>query len=330
MAKVKSEKPLFESFVTTQTAKEAFDSVLADIGATRPKQDAIDKRIIADVVKKTSTFTGSRSKMPGIIDTPADAGGLPEYRSAEPPADADHDGIPDAWEKAHGLDPKNGADGAAYCPDGYTNLEHYLNELASSPAEKRPSADPKYHETIHKRATAAVSAAAVADEAKREAAIKVVEAHYVGINDIHFDRDAALKAAAGDADAVARARARAATDVTAVHKRFTQDLAALLTPEQCDIVKDRMTYDVRVLTFKVYCEMLPALTDPQKETIRGLLLAGREEALVAGSAGEKHEKFRIAKGRIANYLSQQGYDLKKAEAEWNAKRKAEPPKKPAD
>jgi hypothetical protein len=214
--------------------------------------------------------------------------------------------------------------------DGYTNLEHYLNELASPPAEKRPSADPKYRDTINKRATAAVSAAGITDEAKRAAAVKVVEAHYVGINDVHFERDAAVKSAAGDQDAIARARDRAAADVTAVHKKFTQDLAALLTPQQCDIVKDKMTYDVRVLTFKAYCEMLPDLTDRQKETVRGLLLAGREEALVAGSAGEKHEKFRAAKGKIANYLSGQGYDLKKAEAEWNAKRKADPPKKPSD
>jgi hypothetical protein len=330
MAKVKSDKPLFESFVTTQTAQEAFESVLADVGATRPKQDAIDKRIIADVRKKTSTYTGSRGKLPGIIDTPADAGGLPEYKSAEPPRDSDHDGIPDDWEKAHGLDPKDAADGAAYCPDGYTNLEHYLNELASPPAEKRPSDDPKYRDTIRKRAAAAVSAADVADESKREAAIKVVEAHYVEINDIHFDRTVAVEAAAGNQDASAKARAKAEADVAAVHKKFTQDLAALLTPEQCDVVKDKMTYDVRLLTFKVYCEMLPDLTDEQKAKIRELLLAGREEALVAGSAGEKHEKFRVAKGKIANYLSRQGYDLKKVEAEWNAKRKADPPKKPTD
>ena len=135
MAKVKSDKPLFEPFVKTQTAKEAFESVLADVGATRPKQDAIDKRVIADVRKKTSTFTGIQGKLPGIIDTPPDAGGLPEYKSAAPPADSDHDGIPDAWERAHGLDPKAAADGAPYGADGYTNLERYLNELASPPLE---------------------------------------------------------------------------------------------------------------------------------------------------------------------------------------------------
>jgi len=131
MAKVKSEKPLFEPFVKTHPAKEAFDSVLADVGATRPKQDVIDRRIITEAKKREHTYTGSKGKLPGIIDSPKDAGGWPEYKSGDAPTDSDHDGIPDEWEKAHGLDPKDAADGAAYRPDGYTNLEHYLNELAS-------------------------------------------------------------------------------------------------------------------------------------------------------------------------------------------------------
>jgi hypothetical protein len=131
LAKVRSEKPLFEPFVKPHTAKEALESVLADVGATRPKQDAVDRRILADVQKRGHTHTGSRGKLPGIIDTPADAGGWPEYKSGEPPPDSDHDGMPDDWERANGLDPKNPADGAAYRPDGFTNLERYLNELAS-------------------------------------------------------------------------------------------------------------------------------------------------------------------------------------------------------
>ena len=59
---------------------------------------------------------------------PADVGGWPEYRSAEPPADGDHDGMPDAWETAHGLNPADPADGPADADgDGYTNVEEYLN-----------------------------------------------------------------------------------------------------------------------------------------------------------------------------------------------------------
>jgi hypothetical protein len=328
MAKVKSDKPLFESFVKTHSAKEAYDSVIADVGATLPRQDAIDKRVIADVQKREHTFTGSRGKLPGIIDSPKDVGGWPEYKTADAPTDTDRDGIPDEWEKAHALDSQNAADGAVYRADGYTNLEYYLNGLAGSPVSRRPSIDPKYLETINKRAAAAVNAANVSDETKKAAAIKVVEAHYVGINDIHFDRDAAVKAAGENKELIAKVRAKVTADVAVVHKKFARDLAELLTAEQCDAVKDKMTYDVRLNTFRVYCEMLPALTEPQKVTIREMLLAGREEALVAGDANEKHEKFRVAKGKITNYLSAQGYDMKKASEEWAAKQKKDAPKKP--
>ena len=327
MAKVKADKPIFEPFVKTHSAKGAYASVIADVGATRPKQDSIDTRIIGEVQKRENTYTGSKGKLPGIIDTPKDAGGWPEYKTADAPLDADRDGIPDDWEKVNGLDFRNAADATAYRADGYTNLEHYLNALAA-PQPQRPSADPKYRETINKRATAAVAAANVADDAKKAAAIEVAESHYVGINDIHFDRDAAVKLANGDADEIAKVRAKAAANVAIVHKKFTDDLAALLTPEQCDAVKDKMTYDVRLITFRVYSEMLPTLTDAQKAKIRELLLAGREDALVAGDANEKHEKFRLAKGRITNYLSAQGYDMKKASEEWAAKQKKDTPKKP--
>jgi len=41
--------------------------------------------------------------------------------------DTDHDGMPDVWEIANGLNPIDASDGAAVQADGYTNLEHYLN-----------------------------------------------------------------------------------------------------------------------------------------------------------------------------------------------------------
>src|SRR5262249_45780003 len=103
--RVRSDVPLFEPYVTTQGAREAYESVLADVGANLPKQDAVDARVIEDVRKRGFTFTGSKSKLPGIIDSQTDAGGWPRSRSGEPPADSDHDGIPDDWERRHRLDP---------------------------------------------------------------------------------------------------------------------------------------------------------------------------------------------------------------------------------
>ncbi|HET6162537.1 MAG TPA: pectate lyase, partial [Planctomycetota bacterium] len=66
-----------------------------------------------------------------IIDSPQQVGGWPEMKSAPAPADADSDGMPDAWESAHGLDPKDAADAAKDRDgDGYSNVEEWLNELA--------------------------------------------------------------------------------------------------------------------------------------------------------------------------------------------------------
>ena len=58
----------------------------------------------------------------------AGGGGVPDSIGAVWRADADSDGLPDAWERWHGLDPGNASD-AALDPDGdgLTNLEEYLN-----------------------------------------------------------------------------------------------------------------------------------------------------------------------------------------------------------
>jgi hypothetical protein len=53
-----------------------------------------------------------------------------------PPLDTDGDGIPDDWEIARRLDPKNPADGAKLARNGYSNLENWLNSLVSSPVAK--------------------------------------------------------------------------------------------------------------------------------------------------------------------------------------------------
>ena len=80
----------------------------------------------------TCTYTGSRSGLPGLPDSQDDVGGWDAYPVVHRPAgwDTDRDGIPDAWESAHGFDPASPADGPAdRNGDGFTNLEDYLNSL---------------------------------------------------------------------------------------------------------------------------------------------------------------------------------------------------------
>ena len=50
-------------------------------------------------------------------------------KSAAAPAATDHHGMPDAWEKANGLNPQDAADRGRRATDGHTNLESYVNGL---------------------------------------------------------------------------------------------------------------------------------------------------------------------------------------------------------
>jgi pectate lyase len=102
--------------VTTQSPQEAYRLVLAQAGCF--PRDAITKRIVADVPAGTGSW--GRKDQADLL-----AGLTP----AAPPQDTDRDGMPDAWEKAHGLDPKQD-DSAKTMPPGYTAIEEYVNGLA--------------------------------------------------------------------------------------------------------------------------------------------------------------------------------------------------------
>ena len=118
--------------IRQHTAAEAYQLVLQYAGASLPKRDPIDARIIQEVRSGTANFGetfGGGGK--GIIDSQTAVGGWPELRSDVAPPDTDGDGMPDAWETHHGLDPDNFSDGPKDKDgDGYTNIEEYLNNTA--------------------------------------------------------------------------------------------------------------------------------------------------------------------------------------------------------
>lgn len=146
-ADVRVDRELFPSYVKTQSAREAYTNVLANVGANFPKSDVVDLHILKDVRDGTAEFTGTRGptygdrpspNFAGIIDTPSDDKSAlgspnfpwPEYKTYDVPVDRDHDGMPDDWEKAHGLNPNDPSDANKDLNgDGYTNLEKYLNSL---------------------------------------------------------------------------------------------------------------------------------------------------------------------------------------------------------
>ncbi len=107
--------------VKTVSANEALDLVLASVGAALPVRDPVDTRLVNDV----------RTRGGKIINSQTEVGSWPALKSGPLAVDTDNDGIPDAWETAHGLDPKNPADAGALAKSGYSNLEEYLNSLGA-------------------------------------------------------------------------------------------------------------------------------------------------------------------------------------------------------
>jgi pectate lyase len=119
---LKSSVSVIKSLMKTiHPVSTAYDLVLDNSGATIPKRDLIDIRIVNDV----RNVTGK------IIDSQAEVGGWPVYDAGIPPVDTDHDGMPNVWEISHGLNPKKSSDGndTGLSSSGYTNIEVYINGL---------------------------------------------------------------------------------------------------------------------------------------------------------------------------------------------------------
>lgn len=130
MATLRVDAPYVVAPVETHSAEEAFEQVLRKAGASCPR-DPVDARIVEEVRTGTAQHGASYGGGgKGLIDSQRDVGGWPELKSAEPPLDSDHDGMPDGHERTVGLDQDDPSDGALDRDnDGYTNLEEYLNGL---------------------------------------------------------------------------------------------------------------------------------------------------------------------------------------------------------
>jgi hypothetical protein len=194
---------------------------------------------------------------------------------------------------------------------------------AKGMAAATPEEEAAYTKVINERADKIVDTLGIEDSDKSTRVRDLIAAYYRSLRDVHDERDAKIaetkQSPAGDktvAEAwVTVARDRANLKLIDVHRRFVARLAVELSPEQVEKVKDGLTYGVVQVTYQGYLELLPDLTDEQKREILANLVEARELAMDGGSSEEKHAIFGKYKGRINNYLSEQGYDLKAAEKE---------------
>ncbi len=158
LPKVRADKPYPHAYLEIEPAEAAYEYVLANAGATKPRRDAVDERVIEMVrtgqvsAKPSEDISAQLSKVgystqvigaiaamvpKGIITSIDQVGGYPEYRG-EPYKDSDSDGMPNDWEERHSLDPDDASDAAQDLNgDGYTNIEDFLNGLDPTQAERK-------------------------------------------------------------------------------------------------------------------------------------------------------------------------------------------------
>lgn len=200
----------------------------------------------------------------------------------------------------------------------------FASATASAQSAMTPEQEAAYTKTINERSAKIVSNLGIADSTKFKKVSGIIAGEYRSLNNIYIDRDAQLKTIkeqnAADKDAI-NAKSNTVKEqvdakITAQHTAFLNDLSKELSPEQIDKVKDGLTYNVLHVTYTAYQEMIPTLTDDQKKQIMDWLTEAREKAMDAESSEKKHAWFGKYKGRINNYLSKAGIDMKQAEADW--------------
>ncbi len=140
--------------IVTADAQTAYDYVLKNAGATLPKRDKIDERVINNVKERTAPNTNNEEgatapnggkKSFGLVDSPVDTipkgeesyyddRGYPNFIKEERGVDfdSDKDGIPDVWEDKAGLDKNNPHDSLNIGPNGYTWLEIYSETIGKN------------------------------------------------------------------------------------------------------------------------------------------------------------------------------------------------------
>lgn len=118
---------------TTLSAVDAYNKIVASVGASYPRRDQVENLMISDLMSNgtKATYVYVQSDLTtkfGFIN-----GGAGHVYGAPAPLDTDNDGMPDVWEDANGLD-KNTADALLVSTTNapYLNIEVYINGLTNT------------------------------------------------------------------------------------------------------------------------------------------------------------------------------------------------------
>ena len=192
---------------------------------------------------------------------------------------------------------------AATCLIGTAAAQQY-----SLPPGTPEEVEATYNAAVEKRTTAIVALLKLNDADKAARVHDLILAQYRALRTRDEAIDALLKLEGKDASYANRARLLQ-SESKPLHDQFLVKLSAELTPDQVEIVKDKMTYNKVQVTYDAYCSIIPSLTDADKAEIQEKLKNAREEAIDAGSAGEKSFIFQKYKDQINDYLNAHGHDV---------------------
>lgn len=206
-----------------------------------------------------------------------------------------------------------------------------FSTVATTFAQKMtPEEKAKYVKSITERADKIVANLGIVDAKKAEKVRNIIRDQYSNLNDIYAVRDLKAKEIKSKLEgnkverdsALVKQNRGVMESLAKLHNKYISKLSAHLSQDQIDLVKNGMTYNVLPITYKAYQEEILTLTEDQKKQILVWLTEAREYAMDAESSDKKHAWFGKYKGRINNYLSAAGYDLKKEGIEWEKRRKA--------
>jgi hypothetical protein len=190
-------------------------------------------------------------------------------------------------------------------------------------ANAQQNTDTAYQRVIAERTAKIVNTLGITDAALTKKVQQQIAEQYINLNAVHDKSKITVteikaKPVPKEAinDEVKKEEENKYTQLKQLHAQFIAQLKTSLTQDQVEKVKDGMTYSVLPVTWKAYMEMLLHLTQEQKDKMYAWLVEARELAMDEGSSDAKHAVFGKYKGRINNYLSAAGYDMKKEGEEW--------------
>ena len=163
--------------------------------------------------------------------------------------------------------------------------------------------DSAYVESIVNRSQKIVDGLQLDDKKTARNVRNIIANRYFLLNDIHSKYDKNQQA---ERDA----------ELYKHHFELVSSLSLYLTDEQIDVVKDGMTFGRLKRDYQATQDMIPTLTDFEKQQILIWLKEAREYAMDAADSKGKHFWFDKYRGRTNNWLSARGYDLKKERDNW--------------